>query len=391
MVKQTQYELKLNLKGQIELLINSCYSFDKGFKIEAKNMAVRLRVILHDTRHSISLLKHLGKKNILFYDTALKKDPRNSQPHMGLIELKLGIEGAEYSAPLDKGPSNGLNGKIKFNEWWEKNIVLEDANKNQFTRKDLVLIMCNQDGGAHVDLDLDAKYIELTRNRSLGWIYSKDGEEKLITEAELASIRQITHEVLKSLRDEFPELFKDMDYPTPEMKDVSNEPVMKINPKTFSIISGDDMEVAKEKISFKGSKTKIDIDLLIDYIRSSDNIEYWANVVKSLNIQIGPVGMVYQNLEMLKKVDITTLGELDHLLETSKGWGEKYFDAHYRILCDDEDRENWSLDRGGIISSLLIANFPDILTEDVLEHEFGNGSPEKDTVPARLYNPKYAK
>lgn len=152
MTKQTNEELKTNLKGQIQLLINSCSSFDKGFRIEAKNMAVKIRVILHDARWP-SLLTLLNKKNILFYDSALVKDKRSTQPHMGLIELKLMIGGAEYSAPLDKAPSKELNGKIKFEEWWDNNIVLEDANKNQFTRKDLVLIMCNQDGGAHVDLD----------------------------------------------------------------------------------------------------------------------------------------------------------------------------------------------------------------------------------------------
>ena len=388
MVKQTKDELKTNLKEQIQLLINSCTSFDKGFKVEAKNMAVKIRVILHDARWP-SLLTLLGKKDILFYNTALEKDKRNPQPHMGLIELTLGTKGAEYSAPLDKVPSKDLNGKIPFKDWWEKNIVLEDANKNQFTRKDLVLIMCNQDGGAHVDLDLDDKYIDLTRTKSLGWTYYKNGEEKLITEAELASIRQIAHELLKSLKDEFPELFKDLDYSILEIEDISKEPFIKINPTTFSVIEGTDKDLAK-KIDFKDSKTKIDIDSLIDYIKSSDTIEYWANVIRSLDIRIGPVGMVYQDLGMLKKTGINTIKELDNLLRKSKGWGEKYFDAYYKILCGDESRKLWSTDRGGIISMLLIANFPDIFTDDVLEYDFGHGNPENATVPAMLYNPRYS-
>lgn len=101
--------------------------------------------------------------------------------------------------------------------------------------------------------------------------------------------------------------------------------------------------------------------------------------------------MVYKDLEMLKKVGIDSLNELNSLLENSKGGGEKYFDAHYKLICGDESREKWSTDRSGIISSLLIANFPHILTDDVLEKEFGHGSPENATVPAELYNPEYKK
>ena len=171
-------------------------------------MAVVIRVLLHDTQKSTSLLTLLKKKGMLFYDTALDYDPRNLLPTMGLIMMRLGPDGAAYVPPLDDGPPvRCLKGKIPFEKWWNK-IVFVDTKGNKLTRKDLVLAVSNNDGGAHVDPKLDEAYADLTRFKSLGWVFVSEGVEKdFSTRPELASIRQITHEVLKSLKDEFPEYF----------------------------------------------------------------------------------------------------------------------------------------------------------------------------------------
>ena len=67
--------------------------------------------------------------------------------------------------------------------------------------------MANEDGGAHIDPKLDAAYADLTKFNSLGYVLISDNREKpFLIGAELASIRQICHEVLKTLADEFPEL-----------------------------------------------------------------------------------------------------------------------------------------------------------------------------------------
>jgi hypothetical protein len=71
-VKLTEEELKSKLKEQIHLLKNSTKLYDDGCIIEAYNMSIRIRLLLHDTRNSSSLLNQLNKKNILFYDTSLE-------------------------------------------------------------------------------------------------------------------------------------------------------------------------------------------------------------------------------------------------------------------------------------------------------------------------------
>lgn len=206
-VPQTEEELKDQLKAQIGFLIKSSDAYDKGLIDEAKRLATAIRILLHDGgRNSTSLLTLLKKKHILFYDTSLDYDPNNLLVTPGLLVMKMGPSGGEYIPPLGNGPPIRYSkGKIPFVRWWNK-IVLVDGRGNKSTRRDLVLTVCDKDGGAHVDARLDEAYYAFSRSNSLGWKYQKDGvEQDFGGRPELASIRQIAYEVLESLKDEFPE------------------------------------------------------------------------------------------------------------------------------------------------------------------------------------------
>jgi hypothetical protein len=88
---------------------------------------------------------------------------------------------------------------VSFETWWNS-AVFVDTKKNRFTRKDLVVTLADQDGGAHVDPGLDQKYYELTRQNSLGWHRScHDGTWAALTNPHYAAVRQISHEVLSTL------------------------------------------------------------------------------------------------------------------------------------------------------------------------------------------------
>ena len=67
-----------------------------------------------------------------------------------------------------------------------------------------MLHLANQDGGAHVDPKLDVAYAHIARTPGLGWTVANIGPGGTTTEpftgrAELASMRQIAHEVLRTL------------------------------------------------------------------------------------------------------------------------------------------------------------------------------------------------
>ena len=78
-----------------------------------------------------------------------------------------------------------------------------------FTRSKLVLSVSNTDGGAHVDPELDEAYAKFSRFNALGWKFLRnDIPEEFHNTPVLPSIRQIAHEVLSTLKDEFPDLWQ---------------------------------------------------------------------------------------------------------------------------------------------------------------------------------------
>lgn len=211
-MKQSYEDLLNHLSEHIYFLKTSAEKYDEGNTQEAKRLAVHVRTLVHDTSHSDSLLKQLDKKNIHFYDTANNKtDPKNIMPEMLLLKIILGTETKplKFIPHLDDLAPFQRHRKKSFKNWWNKPI-LQDVDKNPFTRKDIVLRLANQDGGAHVDPVLDERFANLTRKVGLGWSWGPDEKSaKTVFGAERATMRQIVFEVLKSLEDAFPELFKE--------------------------------------------------------------------------------------------------------------------------------------------------------------------------------------
>lgn len=207
-VVQSNADFENHLKEQISFLQASADAYDSGFKEEAKRLAVVIRVLLHDTSNSKSLMSLLGIKTMNFLDTSYDYDPRNLLSFAGLVMIRKFPGGAEF-VPRCKLPPKPKGEPIKlvpFDDWWNK-VVVVDNQKNKFKRCDLVLSLSNKMGGAHVDPKLDPAYVALTKNNTLGWRYWDGNEEGDILPVELASVRQIAHEVLLSLKNAFPQYF----------------------------------------------------------------------------------------------------------------------------------------------------------------------------------------
>jgi hypothetical protein len=207
---QTRDELLGHLKAQITFMQQSASSYDNGFEDEAKRLAVVIRVLVHDTSQSTSIRTLLNRKNIEFYNSALPFHPRNIAPYNGLTMIKMSsAKGASYEAPLDGGPPvRSRTDKLAFNLWWKGMFVIKDQNGDTFTRKELVINTANMDGGAHVDPHLDRAYANLSRFNSLGWKFFRNNiEDNFKNSPVSASVRQIAHEVIKTLRDGISDLF----------------------------------------------------------------------------------------------------------------------------------------------------------------------------------------
>ena len=145
----------------------------------------------------------------------------------------------------------------------------------------------------------------------------------------------------------------------------------------------------KHSLETKEQNIELNVDSLRPYLESSKIIENYANFIKSLNIKIGPIGTISRDVEMAKKININTINDLDELLNNSNSWARDYFREFYNNTWRIPAPKGCSVDLNGISTLLLIGNYPDVFTEEVLEKEFGFGKPERATIPARKINPRF--
>lgn len=139
------------------------------------------------------MLKQLGRDQIDFADTAHAYDPANLLATHGLVSIRMGPEGTSYVPLLDRGLPISA---VPFADWW-KAVVFAKGEEWQMSRADVVLTAADQDGGAHVDGELRSDYAALRHDNSLGWL--TDGDIRLNGGPGYTAIRQIAHEVLKTL------------------------------------------------------------------------------------------------------------------------------------------------------------------------------------------------
>jgi hypothetical protein len=165
-------------------------------------MATNIRILVYDKGDSSrSLLKQLGRKHINFYDTSRGIDHQNLIPAIqhSLAVMRLEMSGsATYRPYLDDLLPPGNGRFVRFEDWWNAPVML-DSERNVWTRKDIVLIVANKDGGAHVDSKLPEKYWKLTRTDSSGWKWTVNGNSVDVKDAVFAAVRQMAHEVMRTL------------------------------------------------------------------------------------------------------------------------------------------------------------------------------------------------
>lgn len=102
-VAQSDDELRPHLQEQIGFLRESCVRFDEGKTAYAKQASLNLRVLLHDTGASRSLLGVLGlKTQIRFLDTAGQMLESNLATSANLVTMRLTI--VDESVNVDQAP-----------------------------------------------------------------------------------------------------------------------------------------------------------------------------------------------------------------------------------------------------------------------------------------------
>jgi hypothetical protein len=218
----------------VDRLSKHCDCFDEGYEFFAIDMAVQIRVLVHDTYDkagnpiSKSLFAHLGHKgmgfcNVNFVDSSFS-DWRTSPPpssfgdnfshhfvrtpstpyfpRYAMLFDHSEQDGTRKFKPLFGWSENWNPRKLQsFDDWKNSDVCMID-NSTSFTRWNIIETLCNKDGGAHYEKDesrIDSEYFMLKENHTLGVIV--DG---VISKSEniplFPMVRQIAYEVLETLR-----------------------------------------------------------------------------------------------------------------------------------------------------------------------------------------------
>ena len=180
-----------------------------GFRDESIRIAVVLRVLFHNTKHSTSLITHLGAQNIKLASTchdifanipgmkSISDMKKYDVLFRGMGVVKIGGRIPEFVPKLD---SSGIESHLNINQWLEQ--IVWVINRDQILkRKTIILSAANKDGGAHVDDKLTPEYESLSADGAAGVFYGKISGQKFrqeITDAHYVSLRQMAFEVLNS-------------------------------------------------------------------------------------------------------------------------------------------------------------------------------------------------
>jgi hypothetical protein len=188
-----------HLAKQLGFIRRSCTAYDAGYTDESIRIATAIRVLMHNTKKSTSLLKFLGATTIKLLSTA-------EEPSVGTVfYMGLGVT-TSIRAPSSVSATYEplLNGPINYfvlpNAWWEQIVYVLNPS-TRLTRQDIVLAAANKDGGAHIDPKLTPAYEALAKEGAAGaLVYQRDGDVIVhsFTNAHLVAIRQMGHELLHS-------------------------------------------------------------------------------------------------------------------------------------------------------------------------------------------------
>ena len=197
--QQTRDDLVRHLGEQCGFLIRSAELFDAGDESEAKRIAVVIRTLVHDTKHSQALLDQLElKQELQFVALNYTFKPGNLVMCHGLVAIEFSPEGPRFIPHLDRLAVPPR--RLAFGDWWNEPVLGARYRTVPFSRRDLVLALANKEGGAHVDPELDEIYSMLARKCDFGMKISYKGQQQEWTQNPfLPSVRQIGHEMLHTL------------------------------------------------------------------------------------------------------------------------------------------------------------------------------------------------
>ncbi|KIA73407.1 hypothetical protein ANMWB30_23340 [Arthrobacter sp. MWB30] len=199
---------------QLDFLDSSCMLYDAGSRAEAKRLATTVRVLLHDTKFSTSLLRRLGLKEAVSWadgvvdewlKDVIKEQGAGQLMSVSLlttIKLPVGfLESPDLVKYVPVCEVQVLGERwVPFDYWWTATRIV-DGDLRSVSRKQIVLYLANKAGGAHID-DLPESWQRIERESGMGIRLSNIPGNTAADDSPIpAAMRQIAEEVRFTLRE----------------------------------------------------------------------------------------------------------------------------------------------------------------------------------------------
>lgn len=161
--EELEHKLDLTIKF-IDRLVHEALALDcldhtrESF---ATTIATQLRVLLNDEGRNNSLLSQVGIKDSIFYITrpTLCLNVVNMLTTANMVKFVANSDNGAYCMVDDFKPKDKAGFSCSFEAWWNEIVIDSKHEKlSHITRRDVVLVLADKEGGAHVDREYDEAY-----------------------------------------------------------------------------------------------------------------------------------------------------------------------------------------------------------------------------------------
>jgi hypothetical protein len=159
------------VRQQYDRLKEAVDAFYAGKEVQALNIAITMRVLIHETDRSRSLLSRVNPN---YWDLTIHHRPvLNPRAIFAVpVTIQIGGDGTRkiIRTNLDS-PSYQL---VPLRQWW--NAEYQPLGKLRLSKKDIILTVADKDGGAHIDAKVPDGHATLSEPPFRIGVMMKNGE-----------------------------------------------------------------------------------------------------------------------------------------------------------------------------------------------------------------------
>lgn len=129
----------------------------------------------------------------------------------------------------------------------------------------------------------------------------------------------------------------------------------------------------KEQLSRVGNEVSIDVESLKIYVESSSEIKYWNEFLRTSSGQkVETWGDLSRDAKLCQYLGITTINEIENILNNARGWGEEFLKSYYKQFFSTYKVHPSDVTTvvNGTMTQLLMAANIEKFNEEILNKEF---------------------